>query len=185
MADKAHFEEFKRRYEESQSRQVLEMINESYNQLGVPPEVIQFRGGNVMGEQEMRMEVLGEINFTGLKVTHPENILKGVEFKFNAGKEGAGYLITAHKGSYSVPVARFYGAGNKEMYNAGLEYRHQDLVDMSGLSGALAHLLASIAKIGKLTESRYMSIMGSYEPFIKAYKNYGEFVRKLDDTDEL
>jgi len=185
MAGKDYIEYLDAAKAKEQNDQVLQMINESYNQLGLPPEVIQFRGGNVMGEQEMRMEVLGEIKFDNLKVTHPEDILKNVEFSFGAGKEGKGYLITATKGSYTVPVARFYGAGNKEMYNAGLEYRHQDLVDMSGLAGSLAHVLASVSKLGKLTESRYLNIMGSFEPFIKVYKNYGQFVAKLSDTDEL
>jgi len=166
---------------EEQSNQVLQMINESYNQLGLPPEVIQFRGGNGMSLEELGMQELPNARRGLLKAEHA---LQEVTFMVRHGGND-GYLVVARKGEYQVPVARFVGSKDKEMYNAGLEKNFKVLVNMESLSHSLGNVLDSLAKIGKLTEPRYLNAMSTFEPFIKAYKKYSEVVRKIDDTDEI
>lgn len=140
-------------------------------------------GGMVKMELE-ELGVSGLPNYARGKELRPEQVLEGVTFRVNHGGND-GYLIVAVKGSYQVPVARFVGSKDKEMYNAGLEKGFKALVNMESLSHALASALDSLATIGKLTEPRYLNAMATFEPFIKAYKKYSEVVRKIDDTDEL
>lgn len=182
MAGKDYIEYLNALKAKEQSNQVLAMINESYNQLGLSPEVIQFRGGNRMSLEELGVHELPD--FARGKELRPEQVLEGVEFRVNHGGND-GYLVVARKGNYQVPVARFVGSKDKEMYNAGLEKNFKALVNMESLSHSLGNVLDSLAEIGKLTEPRYLNAMATFEPFIKAYKKYAEVVRKIDDTDEL